>query len=59
MSTLHIFRSEPDEQVREIVRAITHDDQAEVSQIALYGEAVDYDQLVEALFSHDRVISWW
>ena len=33
MTTLHIFRNEPDEQVRELVREITPD---ETTQIALY-----------------------
>ena len=56
MNTLHIFRSEPDEQVRELIRSMTRD---EITPIALYEEDVDYDQLVDALFSHDQVISWW
>ena len=56
MTTLHIFRSEPDEQVRELIREITPDATA---QIALYEEIVDYDQLVSALFTHDRIVSWW
>jgi len=56
MTTLHIFRNEPDEQVRELVREITPD---EATQIALYDEVVDYDQLISAMFSHDRIVSWW
>ncbi len=56
MSTLHILRSEPDERVRELIRAITA---GEIEQVALYEELVDYDQLISALFSHDRIISWW
>ena len=56
MTTLHIFRTEPDEQVRELIRAITT---GETTQIALYEEVVDYGQLVDSLFTHDRVISWW
>jgi hypothetical protein len=56
VTTLHLFRSEPDEQVRELVREITPD---ETTQIALYDEVVDYDQLVSAMFTHDRIVSWW
>ena len=52
MTTLHIFRKEPDEQVRELTPE-------ETTQIALYEENVDYDQLVSAMFTHDRIISWW
>jgi hypothetical protein len=56
VSELHIFRSEPDEQVRELIQEITD---GESMQIALHEEDVDYDQLVDTLFSHDQVISWW
>lgn len=56
MTTLHIFRNEPDEQVRELVRETTPE---ETTQIALYEENVDYDQLVSAMFTHDRIVSWW
>jgi hypothetical protein len=56
MTTLHIFRNEPDERVRELVQEITPE---ETTQIALYEENVDYDRLVDAVFRHDRVISWW
>jgi len=56
MTTLHILRSEPDDQVRELIRATTT---GRCCRIDLYGEAIDYDRLVDDLFSHDRVISWW
>lgn len=56
MSTLHILRSEPDDQVVELIRAVTS---GEVETIALYGERIDYDGVVEAIFSHGHVISWW
>lgn len=56
MSTLHILRSEPDEQVRELIRAVTGSDDG---QVALHRGDIDYDGLVDALFSHDRIISWW
>ncbi len=56
MTTLHIFRSDPDELVREIVRETTA---GETTQIALSDEVVDYDRLVDEIFRHDRVICWW
>jgi hypothetical protein len=56
VTTLHIFRSDTDEQVREIVREITA---GETTQIALYEEVVDYDRLVDEIFGHDRAICWW
>jgi hypothetical protein len=56
MTTLHILRTKPDEQVRGIIREVTS---GETTQIALYEETVDYERLVDAIFRHDRVISWW
>jgi hypothetical protein len=56
VSTLHILRSEPDDEVRELIQASAS---SEVEQIRLYEEAVDYDQLVDEILSHDRVICWW
>lgn len=56
MSTLHILRSEPDDQVRELVQVVTP---GEVTTITLYEAPTDYDELIEAIFSHDRVICWW
>ena len=56
MSTLHIFRSEPDEEVRELIQAVTP---GEAKTIGLYDDATNYDDLVEEIFSRDQVISWW
>lgn len=56
MSTLHLLRSEPDDQVRELIEEITP---GEVETIALYDEPADYHDLLEEIFNHDHVISWW
>ena len=56
MSTLHILRSEPDEQTCTLIRETTPGD---FETIALYGEPADYDDLLEEIFAHDQVISWW
>ena len=56
MTTLHIFRNEPDDQVRELVQAITP---GEIRLVVLYDEVVDYDQLVSAMFTYHRIVSWW
>ncbi len=56
MTTLHILRNEPDEQVRDLIQAITPD---EIRLVVLYEEIVDYDQLVSDIFTHDRIVSWW
>lgn len=61
-TTLHLLRSEPDENVAALIEALTRDCTATVC--ALYPDAinqkpVDWDRLVDDIFNHDRVICWW
>ena len=57
MKVLHIFRSEPDETVQKIVKSTTNGDQSEVTK--LYQDNIDWFRLVDDIFSHEKVISWW
>ena len=57
MKILHIFRSEPDETVQEIVKSTTNGDESKVVQ--LYRDNVDWSCLVDDIFAYEKVISWW
>ncbi|MDQ1331083.1 MAG: hypothetical protein QG578_1348 [Thermodesulfobacteriota bacterium] len=57
MKTLHIFRSEPVPMTIKIVR--TASSNGENGQFKLYQEDINYDRLVNEIFSSDRVICWW
>ncbi len=57
MKLLHIFRSKPTKEVSQLTKALSEEN--ETTQFPLYEEAVDYNRLVELIFSHDKVISWW
>lgn len=57
MKTLHIFRTEPDETVKEL--ASLTDPGQEDPRIALYEPDVDWDSLVDDIFAADKIISWW
>lgn len=57
MKILHIFRSEPDETVKNIVKSTTNGDESNV--IELYQENIDWSCLVDEIFSHQKVVSWW
>ena len=56
MRVLHIIKSEPDETVDRLTEAFA--DQ-EVTTVRLDEGAVDWEQLVEEIFAHDKVICWW
>ncbi len=54
---LHILRSEPDEATLELIDAMPHGDQASV--IRLYETEADWDQVIEHIFGHKKIICWW
>ena len=57
MKILHILRSRPDDEVGTLMEGLSRD--ADTTEIRLYEGDVDYEELVDLIFSHDRVVSWW
>lgn len=57
MKVLNLLRSEPDDMVAQCVEAFLEDDGSK--KIALYEENVDWSELVDEIFAHDKVICWW
>ncbi|MBW2411432.1 MAG: hypothetical protein JRF72_16665 [Deltaproteobacteria bacterium] len=59
MKILHILRTRPDETVEKLIKTSTNGDQPKA--VELYGdkEEVDWSCLVDDIFSHDKVITWW
>lgn len=57
MKILYILRSEPDENVEQLMKVITNGDKSKVR--ALYSDDVNWAGLVDDIFSHDKVICWW
>jgi uncharacterized membrane protein YvbJ len=57
MKILYLLRSQPDVTVEKFMQTITNGDQAKVTE--LYEDTIDWSQLVDDIFEHDKVISWW
>jgi hypothetical protein len=57
MKILHILRSAPDETVEKLIHYLSED--AESTVKPLFQGNVDWSRLVDDIFSHDKVISWW
>jgi hypothetical protein len=57
MKVLEILRSEPDENVKKIIDI--HSEGNEVKVVKLYEGEPNYGELIDLIFSHDRVICWW
>lgn len=58
MRILHLLRSEPDETVERLIEAMT-DNEDENTVKPLFSPNLDWSRLVDEIFSHDKVISWW
>lgn len=57
MKFLHIFRSEPTTKVLKLVEILSEGN--ETTRFELYQDEIDYDHLVEIIFTYDKIISWW
>ncbi len=57
MKVLHILKSEPDENTNALIDLLSKGEEA--STFSLYDDEVDYERLIDAIFDHEKVISWW
>ena len=57
MKTLHILKTAPDHNTKTLVDIITKRENSTV--FSLYDDQTDYDKLIDLIFKHDKVISWW
>lgn len=54
---LHVYRSEPNEDVKKLVEILNRD--REAKEFKLYAGDPNYDLLVQMIFEADQTISWW
>lgn len=57
MKLLYILKSEPDETTKTLMDIISEGEETTV--FPLYEESPDYEKLIDLIFEHDKVISWW
>ena len=57
MKILHILKTEPDQTVRTLLD-ITSEGH-EVTVFNLYEKQSDCEALIDLIFEHDKVITWW
>jgi hypothetical protein len=57
MKLLQVFRSEPSSDVLKLADIISEGN--ETIRIDLFQGDVDYDRLVECIFTCDKTVSWW
>lgn len=57
MKILHILKSRPDPGIDKLKDILSEGE--EVSVFPLYEEPIDYKKLIDMIFEHHKVISWW
>lgn len=57
MKILHVYRSEPDADIKKLVEIVSEG--REAGEYKLYEGSVDYDKLVDMVLDADQTISWW
>ncbi len=57
MKILHILRTQPDQTVETLIKSSTNGDEPKAAE--LYKTDIDWAALVDDIFAHDKVISWW
>jgi hypothetical protein len=59
MKTLHILKTQPDNNTRTLMSAFDGSQGGEATIFELYDEQADCDKLIDLIFEHDKIISWW
>ena len=57
MKLLHILKSDPDESARTLMGIVSEGEEA--TEFNLYDETADYEKLIDMIFEHEKVITWW
>jgi hypothetical protein len=57
MKTLHILKTEPDNNTRVLIDSLAQGEESAIFK--MYDENADYEKLIELLFEYDKTVSWW
>jgi hypothetical protein len=59
MNVLHILKTETDNNTKTLMSAFNKSEGWESTEFMLYDELADYEKLIDLIFEHDKIISWW
>jgi len=59
MKILHILKTEPEKTTRALMSALGSSQEEEATLFELYDEQADCEKLIDLIFEHDKIISWW
>ena len=59
MSILHILKTKPDDNTQILMSAFAGNLGEDAAIYELFDEHVDYEELIDLIFEHEKVVSWW
>jgi hypothetical protein len=59
MKILHILKTEPDNTTKALMSAVGGSQVEEATVFELYDDQADCEKLIDLIFEHDKIISWW
>ena len=59
MSILHILKTKPDSNTQTLISALARSAGEDATVFELFNDQVDYDELIDLIFEHDKVVTWW
>jgi len=59
MKILHVYRSEPNEEVQKLVSILNEGNEAMEFKLYEAKDDADYDKLIQMIWEADKTISWW
>ena len=59
MKILHILKTDTDNNTKTLMSALNKSEGGESTKFMLYDEQADYEKLIDLIFEHDKIISWW
>lgn len=57
MDILHIFKTKPDQLTEHFANKLSENKKA--TTIHLFSEDIDWGRVVDSIFSHKKIITWW
>ena len=58
MKILHILKSEPDDSINALISALGMP-HGQASTVIRLDDSTNYEELIDIIFGHDKVITWW
>ncbi len=57
MEILHILKTKPENETEVLINKLSEDTNS--TTISLFSPDIDWDDVIDNIFSHKKVVTWW